>query len=317
MTTAFLNLPISREAFMSEYFERSMLHAPSALKEQSYTWRQFSNDFYAIEPGLGLVRLYRAGGMVDKSQYMKGSERDVSIAYDFQPDGLRTLLKSGGSMVVNRFDKASAYAGHLCRELAVLTGHTTVGNAYATQGGNGTFGKHWDTHCVFAVQLIGAKRWKVFRPTLELPLAFQTSRTLKQSFAGEAVFDAILKAGDILYMPRGWWHEATPIEGSPSLHIAVGVHTPKVHEYIRWVLTSKMPEHLCHRDTLSGDPKHADSLSSALQQLSQACRMKDVFDEYCVQQQGAANVKPHLEFSEIFDADVPIGTLVSQLKVEA
>lgn len=291
---------------MSEYFESSILHVPSALSGQSYTWRNFSSDFYAIEPGMGLVRLYRAGGMVDKSQYMQGAERDAGVAYDFQADELRKLLKSGGSLVVNRFDKNSAFAGQLCRELAVLTGHTTVGNAYATQGGTGTFGKHWDTHCVFAVQIIGAKRWKVYRPTLTLPLAFQTSRSLKESFNGEVVFDGILRTGDILYMPRGWWHEATPIEGAPSLHIAVGVHTPKVLDYVRWVLTSKMPSHQCHRETLSKTPGDADYLACALQLLSQACQSREVLEEFCVQQHGAVNVKSYVEFADVFQEDVDL-----------
>ena len=40
---------------------------------------------------------------------------------------------------------------------------------------------------------------------------------------GESVHDLVLRAGDMLYLPRGWLHEALTSE-SDSLHLTVGVN---------------------------------------------------------------------------------------------
>lgn len=203
-------------------------------------------------------------------------------------------------MVVNRFDENSSYVAGICRQFAELSGHAAVGNAYATQGGSGTFGKHWDTHCVFVTQLIGAKRWKVYRPTMELPLKFHNSRNQKNTFAGEVVFEADLQEGDILYIPRGWWHEVMPINNVPSLHIAVGIHSVKVHDYIRWVLGSKMPSHKICRETLALDVNR-DSFNSALQTFSEICMDPEVIGDFVRQHHGVVGMKLFVNFSDIFE----------------
>jgi hypothetical protein len=67
----------------------------------------------------------------------------------------------------------------------------------------------------------------VYDPVLELPLKNQRYRSALGE-PGEPVLDLTLAAGDTLYLPRGWLHQALTSEDD-SLHITVGVNVR------RWV----------------------------------------------------------------------------------
>jgi hypothetical protein len=80
---------------------------------------------------------------------------------------------------------------------------------------------------VISLQVAGEKRWLVYDPVLELPLKAQRYRSALGA-PGEPVLDVTLLAGDTLYLPRGWLHQALT-SNADSLHITVGVNVR------RWV----------------------------------------------------------------------------------
>jgi hypothetical protein len=69
----------------------------------------------------------------------------------------------------------------------------------------------------------GEKRWLVYEPALELPLKNQRYKAETMGEPGDPVLDVTLQAGDTLYLPRGWLHEAKTSE-TDSLHLTVGVN---------------------------------------------------------------------------------------------
>ena len=95
-------------------------------------------------------------------------------------------------------------------------------NSYYTPRRAQGFAVHHDTHDVFALQVAGEKRWLVYEPRLELPLKDQRW-SAELGPVGEPVLDLTLRAGDTLYLPRGWPHEALTSD-SDSLHVTVGVN---------------------------------------------------------------------------------------------
>lgn len=56
-----------------------------------------------------------------------------------------------------------------------------------------------------------------------------SSRNFEQNEIGEPILDAILEAGDMLYFPRGYIHQATTVPGHHSLHITLSVY--QKHSY--------------------------------------------------------------------------------------
>ena len=100
-------------------------------------------------------------------------------------------------------------------------------NAYYTPAGSQGLPVHHDTHEVISLQVAGSKRWLVYEPVLELPLKNQRYRSALGE-PGEPVLDVTLRAGDTLYLPRGWLHQALTSD-EDSLHITVGINVR------RWV----------------------------------------------------------------------------------
>lgn len=295
-----ISIDIKKDAFRADFFEKNILYITGAIDKNLYSWNKFAQDFFSIEPALGTVRLYRHG-RVERQLYQLPSPHVEGAGHTFNQAVFEEILNDGGSMVVNRFEKASRYTAQLCQALSDVCGHAVVGNAYVTKGGTGTFGKHFDSHCVFAVQLIGKKHWKVFRPTIELPLPshdFSEKPPLEQS---EIVFDGVLSAGDILYVPRGWPHEVRPIPGQPSLHIAAGIHSPKVLDYLKWVVTNKMAAHVESRETMAMSQFDQEQISRACDLIALQTQQPQTFQEYLDALKHSISKKSYINFKTIFE----------------
>ncbi|CAE8581518.1 unnamed protein product [Polarella glacialis] len=128
---------------------------------------------------------------------------DLSSAEDFQHRG------QGWTVVVNQLHGASTKLRDLQHGLFCRTGLSGGLNAYLTP--SGAIGKppHIDDHDVVVLQLEGRKVWSL--------LAADTKETIEE---------VDLRRGDVLYLPQGVPHHARahPDSGSPSLHLAVGLH---------------------------------------------------------------------------------------------
>jgi JmjC domain len=109
-----------------------------------------------------------------------------------------------------------------CRSLESELGHPAQANAYFTPRSAQGLPVHHDTHDVFSLQVTGEKRWLIYDPVFELPLKNQRYKAETMGEPGTPVLDVTLRAGDTLYLPRGWLHEAKTSE-TDSLHITVGV----------------------------------------------------------------------------------------------
>jgi len=94
-------------------------------------------------------------------------------------------------------------------------------NAYLTppNGAQG-FAPHYDDIEAFILQLEGEKHWKVYPPFPGthnvLPRTSSQDFTMKEMKNHKPVLDITLKEGDVLYMPRGWIHQASTSTSSTS-----------------------------------------------------------------------------------------------------
>lgn len=78
--------------------------------------------------------------------------------------------------------------------------------SYAPKGGS--VGRHYDNYDVFLAQGYGARRWQLGRycdenTTFE---AGQPIRIMSEADMGELIFNEVLEAGDVLYVPTGLSH---------------------------------------------------------------------------------------------------------------
>nr|WP_256098549.1 cupin domain-containing protein [Streptomyces agglomeratus] len=57
-----------------------------------------------------------------------------------------------------------------------------------------------------------------------------------------------MTAGDVLYLPRGWWHAVAASEGQPSLHLTCGIQTTTGADLISWLSETLRSHELVRSD---------------------------------------------------------------------
>ena len=168
-------------------------------------------------------RLVKAGEQLAVRDYTGDIPwRPSSFTGTADVDRVLAEWERGATMVLQGLHLHRPELGAFCRSLERTLGHPAQVNAYYTPRSAQGLPVHHDTHDVFVLQVSGEKRWLVYEPALELPLRNQ-KYTAEMGGPGEPVHDLVLRPGDMLYLPRGWLHEALTSD-SDSLHLTVGVN---------------------------------------------------------------------------------------------
>jgi ribosomal protein L16 Arg81 hydroxylase len=132
-------------------------------------------------------------------------------------------FEAGATIVLQGLHHHWPPLAEFSRGLEAALGLPVQANSYYTPRGSQGLAVHHDTHDVFVLQVAGEKRWLVYEPALELPLRDQKYSHDRHGGPGDPIHDLVLRAGDVLYLPRGWLHEALTSE-TDSLHITVGIN---------------------------------------------------------------------------------------------
>lgn len=273
-----LDFPISAAEFRAQYFERAPLLSKAVARGRSWELRDVDRLLDLIEPNDRTLQLFNQGLVPQRSYAWDGVELGQPRRRLDKPT-VYAQLRAGATLVINRIEAHSFQCRRWCAHVGHFAGLPTTSNAYLSFSGSGTFGKHWDTHDVFAIQLFGRKRWLVFPPTFPLPLSHHTSESYSQSAIGGAQLDVCLDPGDVLYLPRGWWHQAVPL-AQPSFHLSVGTYTATVHDYLMWFSARFLAEQPGARPALTPESHNAASLRSLLEQLSAAALDPDAIRQF-------------------------------------
>jgi hypothetical protein len=166
-------------------------------------------------------------------------------------DRVLAEFERGATIVLQALHHSWLPLAHYCRALEDELGHPVQANAYFTPRGSQGLPVHHDTHEVLSLQVAGHKRWLVYEPVLELPLKHQRYRP-SMGAPGETVMDVTLRAGDTLYLPRGWMHQALTSDAD-SLHITIGVNVRPWVDALRRLL-DELETELPFRRSVDEDP---------------------------------------------------------------
>ena len=255
------------QEFHATLLEKTCYLRKAAHPERPFTWSDVDALLNQIEPVEPFFRLF-VDGPVPAETYTREVMESGLRRRRLIPDRFTRLMAGGATLVINRMEVFSVEARRLCAEVERFAGYQTTANGYITFGGQGTFGKHWDVHDVFAFQLIGGKQWKVYPPTFPYPLSNHTSAQLGQQCPPTPAVDCQLETGDLLYIPRGWWHQVTPLD-QPSFHLSVGLFVPTVFDYVMWVMSRALPQNPSARQGLLGRESLSD-LAAVIQSATAA-----------------------------------------------
>lgn len=165
----------------------------------------FFADFHRRAPlvrrgdPLDVPDLLRCGDAIDSVDFDEDRRRIDRTSIDAE-------LAAGRSVILNRVHEAWPPYRALAAELSRELGASVRMNLYLTPPHGYGFPVHADRHDVFIAQLRGVKRWLLYAPGGQTPIAAPETRP-----------------GDLLYLPTGFPHMAA---GGPetSLHVTIGAH---------------------------------------------------------------------------------------------
>lgn len=185
---------------------------------------------------------------------------------EIDPEKVQSLLERGANLKIQRFASLSEKVSLIVNDIESWLGFPTSSNGYFSFGTQRGLSIHWDSHDVLAVQLIGKKNWKIFRPTIELPVKSHRGDQDVPPNPDSVYLEVELQAGDALYIPRGWWHDVTPIRGQKTLHASVGLHPPNRSDFLAWILSQEMLRRVEFRKSfLPGElPEELESMMASL-----------------------------------------------------
>ena len=138
---------------------------------------------------------------------------------------IRKALADDYTVVINNLEKKSIRVAEFCRNVEKNLYFNAIVNLYFTKANTQGLNYHYDTEDVFILQLEGKKEWRIYDVRADLPL---TDEVYQQPDCDSSSFQEFqLCAGDVLYIPRGFVHEAHALEHD-SLHLTVTVSV------VRW-----------------------------------------------------------------------------------
>ena len=219
--------PVSGEEFLAEYWEQKPLVVPRG-EEGRFDDLLSVADVERLLTSGGLrfpgFRLAKAGAKLDVADYTKDlSWRPQPFSGTADVQRVLAEFEDGATIVLQGLHLNWRPLAEFCRSLESELGHPAQANAYLTPRSAQGLPVHHDTHDVLSLQVAGEKRWLVYEPVWELPLKHQRYKPETMGEPGDPVLDVTLRAGDTLYLPRGWLHEAKTSE-TDSLHLTVGVN---------------------------------------------------------------------------------------------
>jgi bifunctional lysine-specific demethylase and histidyl-hydroxylase NO66 len=193
-------------------------------------------------------RLVRDGKPLDPSTYT-GTIRigGRPLERTARPDLVLSAFDAGATIVLQALHRQSGAVAELCRDLELALTHPVQANAYVTPPTARGFAVHHDTHDVFVVQTHGRKAWRVYRPLVELAGPEQPW-TEGLGDPGPPLLEAELRPGDVLYIPRGFPHDAEA-RREVSIHVTVGITATTWVDVWRRVMR-RASEHRPFRDAL-------------------------------------------------------------------
>ena len=141
------------------------------------------------------------------------------------PIKVENYIKKGASLVLNDLVYLSKEIEKLAIDLQTITNGRCQANLYFSMQSHQAFAPHFDTHDVFALHCEGEKLWNIYENFEKDPInhpIYKQELSDKTEKPGKIIDQVLLKPGDLLYLPRGQFHDALASKNG-AMHIAFGI----------------------------------------------------------------------------------------------
>ncbi len=221
---------VTQADFFRDFWNIRYLHLPRtdrAYYNDLVTVGDFNNLLSNLATPLNTISIYQEQRFVEPSAYtttINSSGKPVRVL-----DAARVLAlyRDGATIFFEDLSFVLPKLSVFRSQIQSFFSHPTQIGAFITPPGSRTLPTHCDRYDLFVLQIGGTKTWRLYESAKELPTRdFDLARYYEEYPRGSCVETIDLKSGDLLYLPRGCYHDAaTTSEFSIHLNLAFDCYT--------------------------------------------------------------------------------------------
>jgi bifunctional lysine-specific demethylase and histidyl-hydroxylase NO66 len=250
--------PVDRERFFADYWEQRPLVTrgrPASFFAPLFSAADVDHVICNQRPKPSRIEVVTSQGFVRDNYLNPDGTANINLVYERYLEG-STIILSG-------LDETWEPLAIFCRKLEGALSHPAGIGIYLTPPGTQGVKPHYDTQEIFVLQVEGRKHWKVYKPLHELPPVEGSYRLVDERKLPPLVCETSLEPGDMLYMPRGFIHEAISGDG-PSLHITLEIQVRSWLDFLTDALEAMADRDVALRRSLPVGFLHREEAMSAL-----------------------------------------------------
>lgn len=226
-----------------EYF---ISQGDSARFSPLFSWAALSEILSTHRFDFPRLRLLSGGRVAPPAQYIVNKvDRRGNPYRTHDAKAVARMMRDGAVLHITSIGETWKPLADCAAQVELVLGARVQVNVHAGYAGSRGFHTHWDGHDVYATQIDGRKRWRLFGFTEDAPLAVPPDE--KHDAPTRHCWEGVLGTGQVLYLPRGYWH-ATEYLDEPSLHLTFAVQHPTGIEFSQWLVGQLAREPKARRD---------------------------------------------------------------------
>ncbi len=237
--------PVTAEDFFSQSFGRKHLYVPGSPDKfvSVFSWDAMSdllsNTSLWSDRSMKMVL---DGRQLAPLEFCRpGLSREGQQILQPDPKRVSEFLRKGATVVLDYVESLTPEIASVAATFEIVAGGPVACNAYCSWNAHPGFGSHFDTMDVFALHISGTKTWRLYEGRAEGAAEIpgfdcgSVSPEQREIAKGKVLQEVTMKPGDLLYVPRGQYHDALATSEA-SLHISFGVTEPQGQDFITILL---------------------------------------------------------------------------------
>jgi lysine-specific demethylase/histidyl-hydroxylase NO66 len=220
--------PLSTEEFLRDWYGKRPLHNRAAEPGvRGFIGWNHVNELLGLPShwSEANIKLIFNGVPVAADLYIDSVDTLGGSARRANPAKVDVYLQMGASLIAAAVHEISPQVRSLTASLSDQFAGRAEANLYCSFKGIQAFTSHFDVHEVFALQCEGEKVWNIYENRANAPVEMlhgESGQAAIDAAKGRVAMQVRMRPGDMLYIPRGFCHDALASSGA-SLHVTFSV----------------------------------------------------------------------------------------------